>query len=136
VSCLPTWASSLGADSPRADGLGAGVAVAGFDLRGAALSDLIKQNQLSYKLKRAECLLCNKMQTYSVDFFMTAFFTHIARCGVLVAGSGVTPADGAVPTTAMVTAAEAAGSVLISWTSGLGGEVGGLQIENVSMQQY
>jgi hypothetical protein len=88
--------------------------VAGFDLRGQALADLIKQIQLSYKLKRAECLLCNKMQTYSVDFFMTAFFTRIARRGVLIAGGGVTPADGAVPTMAMVTVAEAAGSVPIS----------------------
>jgi hypothetical protein len=76
------------------------------------------------------------MQTYSVDFFMTAFFTGIARRGVLVAGGGVTPAGGAVPATAMVTAAEAAGSIPISWSSGLGGEAGGLQMENVNMQQY
>jgi hypothetical protein len=67
---------------------------------------------------------------------MTAFFTRIARRGVLVAGSGVTPADGAVPATAMVTVTAAAGSVPISWSLGLGGEVGGLQMENVSMQQY
>jgi hypothetical protein len=76
------------------------------------------------------------MQTYSIDFFMTAFFTHIARRGVLITGGGVTPADGAVPATAMVTVAEAAGYVPISWSSGLGGEAGGLQMENVSMQQY
>jgi hypothetical protein len=126
----------LGADSPGANGSQAGVAVAGFDLRGAALADLIKQIQLSYKSKRAECLLCNNMQTYSVDFFMTAFFTRIARRGVLVADGGVTPADGAVPATAMVTVAEAAGSIPISWSSGLGGEAGRLQMENVSMQQY
>jgi hypothetical protein len=110
--------------------------VDGFDLRGAALADLIKQIQLSYKLKRAEYLLCNKMQTYSVDFLMTAFFTRIAHCGVLVAGGGAAPADGAVPATAMVTVAAAAGSVPISWSLGLGGEAGGLQMENVSMQQY
>jgi hypothetical protein len=76
------------------------------------------------------------MQTYSVDFLMTAFFTRIARRRVLVTGSGVTPADGAVPATAMVTVAEAAGSVPISWSSGLGGEAGGLQMGDVSMQQY
>jgi hypothetical protein len=76
------------------------------------------------------------MQAYSVDFFMTAFFTCIARRGVLIAGGGVTPADGAMPAKAMVTVAEAAGSVPISWSSGLGGEAGGLQMENVSMQQY
>jgi hypothetical protein len=126
----------LSTDPPGADGTGAGVAVAGFDLRGVALADLIKQIQLSYKLKRAECLLCNKMQTYSVDFFMTAFFTRIAHRGVLVADGGVTPADGAVPATAMVTVAAAARSVPISWSLGLGGEAGGLQMENVSMQLY
>jgi hypothetical protein len=129
-------AGSLSTDSPGADGSGAGVAVTGFNLRGVALADLIKQIQLSYKSKRAECLLCNKMQTYSVDFFMTIFFTRIARRGVLVAGGGVTPADGAVPATAMVTVAAAAGSVPISWSLGLGGEAGGLQMENISMQQY
>jgi hypothetical protein len=37
------------------------------------------------------------MQTYSVDFFITAFFTGMAHRGVLVGGGGVTPADGAVP---------------------------------------
>jgi hypothetical protein len=93
--------------------------VAGFDLRGAALADLIKQIQLSYKSKRAEYLLCNKMQTYSIDLFMTAFFTRIAHRGVLVAGGGVTPADGAVPATAMVTVAGATGSIPISWSLGL-----------------
>jgi hypothetical protein len=44
--------------------------------------------------------------TYSEDFFMTAFFTLRARgisTTVLVAGSGVTPADCTVPATAMVT---------------------------------
>jgi hypothetical protein len=129
-------AGSLSTDSPGADGSGAGAAVAGFDLRGAALADVMKQIQLSYKSKRAECLLCNKMQTYSVDFFMAAFFTRIACHGVLIAGGGVTPADGAVPATAMVTVAAVAGSVPISWSLGLGGEAGGLQMENVSMQQY
>jgi hypothetical protein len=67
---------------------------------------------------------------------MTAFFTRIARRGVLVAGGGVTPADGAMPTTTMVTVAAAAGSVPISWSLGLGGEAGGLQMENISMHQY
>jgi hypothetical protein len=76
------------------------------------------------------------MQTYNIDFFMTAFFTRIARRAVLVAGSGVTPADGAVSTTAMVTVTKAAGSVPISWSLGLDGEAGGLQMENVIIQQY
>jgi hypothetical protein len=67
---------------------------------------------------------------------MTAFFTRIARRGVLVVGGGVTPATRAVPATAMVTAAEAIGSVSISGHPGRGGEAGGLQMGNISMQQH
>jgi hypothetical protein len=72
---------------------------------------------------------------------MTAFFTLRARgvsTMVLVAGGGVTPAGGMVPAMAMVTApvAEADGSVPTSWRSGSGGEAGGLQMDNVSVQQY
>jgi hypothetical protein len=129
-------AGSWGVGSSWAAGSGAGVTAADFGLSFTALADLMKSSHLSYKSKRAEYLLCNKTQTYSIDFFMTAFFTRIARRGVLVAGGGVTPADGAVPAMVMVTVAAAAGSVPISWSSGLGGEAGGLQMENVSMQQY
>jgi hypothetical protein len=102
----------------------------------------MKQSQLyHYKSKRAECSLRNKMYTYSEDLFMTAFFTLMTRgvsTLVLVAGGGATPAGGVVPATAMVIdpVAEAAGSVPVSWRPGPGGEVGGLQTENVSMQQY
>jgi hypothetical protein len=102
----------------------------------------MKQSQLyHYKSKRAECSLCNKMYTYSEDLFMTVFFTLMARgvpTMVLVAGGGVTPVGGVVPAMAMVTdpIAEAAGSVPISWHPGSGGEAGGLQMENVSVQQY
>jgi hypothetical protein len=73
----------------------------------------------------------NKMCTYSEDLFMTTFFTRMT-CGVsasvLVAGGGATPTGGVVPNTAMVTdaAAEAAGSIPISWHPGPGGEAGGL----------
>jgi hypothetical protein len=71
---------------------------------------------------------------------MTAFFTLTARgvsTTVLVAGGGVTPAGGAVPAMAMVTApaAEADGSVPTSSRSG-SGEAGGLQMDTVSVQQY
>jgi hypothetical protein len=98
-----------------------------------------------------------KIYTHSEDFFMTAIFTLRARgvsTTVLVAGGGVTPAGGAVPATATVTApvaeadgsvpttatvtapiAEADGSVPTSWRLGSGGEAGGLQKDNVSMQQ-
>jgi hypothetical protein len=98
------------------------------------------------------------MYTYSEDFFMTAFFTlraHGVSTTVLIAGGGVTPAGGAVPATATVTApvveadgsvpttttvtapvAEADGFVPTSSRSGSGGEAGGLQMDNVSVQQY
>jgi hypothetical protein len=59
------------------------------------------------------------MQTYSVDFFLMALFTRKACRGVSVAGSGVSPASGVVPTTAMVMAAAADGAV--STSSGLSG---------------
>jgi hypothetical protein len=85
--------------------------------------------------------IMQKMYTYSEDLFMIAFFTLIAHgvpTMVLVAGGGVTPAGGAVPATAMVIdpVAEAAGSVPISWSLGSSGEAGGLQMDNVSVQQY
>jgi hypothetical protein len=107
-------AASWGVGSSWAAGTGARVVAAGFGLSFTTLADLMKLSQLSYKSKRAECLLCNKMQTYNIDFFMTAFFTRIARRGVLVADGWVTPANGAVPATAMVTVTAAAGSVPIS----------------------
>jgi hypothetical protein len=79
--------------------------------------------------------------TYSDDFFMTAFFTLKARgisTTVLVAGGGLTPADCAVPTTAMVTVPVEVvdGSVRTSWRLGSGEEADGLQKDSVSMQQY
>jgi hypothetical protein len=82
-----------------------------------------------------------KMYTYSEDFFMIAFFTlraHGVSTTILIAGGRVTPAGGAVPATAMVTAPVALvdGSVPISWRSGSGGEVDGLQKDSVSVQQY
>jgi hypothetical protein len=110
-----------------------------------SLVDLIKQESvmLLHKSRRTGCLLCKKkeMYTYSEDFFMIAFFTLRARgvsTTVLIASGGVTPAGGAVPATAMVTApiAEADGSVPSSSRSGLGGEAGALQMDNVSVQQY
>jgi hypothetical protein len=135
-------AVSLGVGSSRADGSRAGVVAASFGLCLTALVDLMKQSQLyHYKSKRIECSLCNKMYTYSEDLFMIAFFTLMARgvpTMVLVARGGVTLADGTVPATAMVTdpVTEAAGSIPISRCLGSGGETGGLQTENGSVQQY
>jgi hypothetical protein len=82
-----------------------------------------------------------KIYAYSEDFFITAFLTLRARdvsTTILVAGGGVTPAGGAVPATAIVTALVAVvdGSVPTSWRSRSGGEADGLQKDSVSMQQY
>jgi hypothetical protein len=137
-------AGSLGAGSSGASGSGAGVALARFGLCLITLADLMKQNQLcQYTSPEEQDVYCAKkaMDTYSEDFFMIDYFTLKAgsvSTTVLVAGCGVTPAGGAVPTMAMVTApiAEADGSVPTSWRSGSGGEVGGLQKDNVSVQQY
>jgi hypothetical protein len=133
-------AGSWGVSSSRAAGLGAGVAAAGFGLCFTALADLRKPRQLyHYKSKRAECSLCSKMQTYSADFFMIAFFTLIVRrvlVAIPVAGGGVIPAGGVVPATATVTApiAEADGAGPTSSRSDSGGEVEGLQSDTVSVQ--
>jgi hypothetical protein len=72
---------------------------------------------------------------------MIAFFTLRASgvsTTVLVAGGRVTPAGGAVPATAMVTAPVevVSGSVPTSWRLGSGEEADGLQKDSVSMQQY
>jgi hypothetical protein len=72
------------------------------------------------------------MQTHSVDFFLTAFFTRTALCGVSVGGSGVSPASGAVPDTAMVTVVVADGAAPTSSGSVLEDEAEGLQVNTVS----
>jgi hypothetical protein len=72
------------------------------------------------------------MQTYNVDCFLTALFTRKACCGVPVAGGGVSPADGVVPATAMVTAAAVDGAVSTSSGSVLEVEVEGLQGDTVN----
>jgi hypothetical protein len=135
-------AGSWGVGSSRAAGSGDGVAVAGLSLCFTALADLMKPSQLyNYMLKRAECSLCSKMQTYSAYFFMTACFTlivHRILVAIPVAGGGVIPAGGVVPATAAVTApiAEAEGADPTSSHSDSGGEAEGLQMDTVSGQQY
>jgi hypothetical protein len=76
------------------------------------------------------------MQTYSVDFFLMAIFTRKAYRGVSVASGGVSPASGAVPTTATVTAAVADGVVSSSSGLVLEEEAEGLQVDTVSTSQY
>jgi hypothetical protein len=78
----------------------------------------------------------NQRQTYSVDFFLMALFTRKACRGVLVAGGGVSPANGTVPATAMVTAAAADGAVSCSSGSAWEEEAEGLQEDIVSTTQY
>jgi hypothetical protein len=99
-------------DSSPVNDPGAGVVVAGFSWRYTALAALMKSGLSSCKSNKAACLLCNQMQTYSVDIFLTALFTRKACRGVSVAGGGggVSPAGGVVPATAMVTAAAADGA--------------------------
>jgi hypothetical protein len=114
-------------DSSRVDDPGARVVEAGFSSRFTALAALMKSSPSSCKSKKAACLLCYQMQTYSVDFFLTALFTRKACRDVSVAGGGVSPAGGVVPATAMVTAAAADGAAPTSSGSVLGEEVEGLQ---------
>jgi hypothetical protein len=74
------------------------------------------------------------MQTYSVDFFLTALFTRKAWRGVSVAGGEVSPAGDVVPATAVGTTVAADGAAPTSLGSVLGEEVEGLQMDTVSMQ--
>jgi hypothetical protein len=97
-----------------------------------ALAALMKSSQSLYKLKKAECLLCNQMQTYSVDFFLMALFTSKACRGVSVAGGGVSPAGGVVPATAMVTAVAADGAAPTSSGQILEEEAEGLHVDTVN----
>jgi hypothetical protein len=80
--------------------------------------------------------MCNQVQTYSVDFFLMALFTRKACRGVSVAGGGVSPANGAVPATAMVTAAVADGAASSSSGMVREEEAEGLQEDIVSTSQY
>jgi hypothetical protein len=61
-----------------------------------------------------------------------ALFTRKASRGVSVAGGWVSPAGGAVPTMAMVTAVVADGAAPTSSGSVLGEEAEGLQVDTVS----
>jgi hypothetical protein len=110
--------------------------MAGVSWRFMALAALMKSSLSSYKSKTAACLLCNRVQTHSVDFFLTAFFTRTALCGVSVGGGGFSPAGGAVPATAMVTVVVADGAAPTSSGSVWEDEAEGLQVDTVSTSQY
>jgi hypothetical protein len=65
-----------------------------------------------------------------------ALFTRKARRGISVVGGGVSPANGAVPATAMVTAAVADGAASSSSGSAQEEEVEGLQEDIVSTTHH
>jgi hypothetical protein len=65
-----------------------------------------------------------------------ALLTRKACRGVSVAGDGVSPANGVVPATAMVTAAVGDGAVSSSSGSAREEEAEGLQEDSVSTTQY
>jgi hypothetical protein len=139
----PSGADGLGAgtamigpalvDSSWADDPGAGVVKASFSWRSAALAALMKSKSVNIQVEKSERLLCNQMQTYSVDFFLMALFTRKACRGVSIAGGGVSPASGAVPATALVTVAAVDGAASTSSGSVLEVEAEGLQGDTVSM---
>jgi hypothetical protein len=93
----------------------------------------IEVESVIIQVKKSERLLCNQMQTYSVDFFLMALFTRKAYRGVSIAGGGVSPASGAVPATATVTAAVADGAAPSSSGSVREEEAEGLQVDTISM---
>jgi hypothetical protein len=99
-----------------------------------SVTDLMKKSQLYYytSQKEQDVPYAKRICTYSDDFFMTAFFilkAHGISTTVLVASGGLTPADCAVPATAMVTvlAEIVNGSVPTSWRLGSGEVADGLQ---------
>jgi hypothetical protein len=93
----------------------------------------MKSKSVNIQVEKSERLLCNQMQTYSVDFFLMALFTRKACRGVSIAGGGVSPASGAVPATALVTVAAVDGAASTSSGSVLEVEAEGLQGDTVSM---
>jgi hypothetical protein len=119
-------------DSSRVADPGAGVVEAGVSWRSAALAALTKSKSVSAQVERSKYLLCNQRQTYSIDFFLMALFIHTACHGISVAGGGVSPANGAVLATAMVTAAAADGVVSSISGSAREEEAEGLQEDIVS----
>jgi hypothetical protein len=123
-------------DSSWVEDLGAGVVEAGVSWRSAALVALMKSKSVNTQAERSKYLLCNQRLIYSVDFFLMAPFIRKACRGVSVAGGGVSPANVAVPTTAMVTAVAAEGAVSSSSGSAREEEAEGLQEDIVSMTQY
>jgi hypothetical protein len=123
-------------DSSRVADPRAGLVKASVSWRSVALAALTKSKSVNAQVDRSKCLLCNQIQTHSIDFFLMALFIRMACRGIFVAGGGVSPANGAVPATAMVTAAAANGAVSSSSGSAREEEAEGLQEDIVSTTQY
>jgi hypothetical protein len=101
----------------------------------AYLAALTKSKSDNTQVEQSKYFLCSQRQTYSVDFFLITLLTRRAYRGVSVAGGGVSPANGAVPATAMVKATAADGAVSSSG-SAREEEAEGLQEDIVSTTQY
>jgi hypothetical protein len=87
---------------------------------------------VSVQVESSKYVLCNQRQTYNINFFLMALFIRTACHGVSIAGGGTSPANGAVPATAMVTAAAADGVVSSFSGSAREEEPEGLQEDIVS----
>jgi hypothetical protein len=120
-------------DSSRVVDPGAGLVDAGVSWRSAALVALTKSKSVDTEVERSKYLMRNQRQTYCTDFFLMALFIRTAWHGVSIAGGGVSPACGVVPTTTMATSAAAAGLVLSPSGSAREEEPEGLQEDIVSM---
>jgi hypothetical protein len=123
-------------DSSRVEDPRAGVVEAGVSWRSTALAALTKLKLVNTQVERSKYLLGNQRQTYNIDFFLMALFIRTACRGVSTAGGRVSPANGAVPAMAMVTATVADGAVSPPSGSAWEEEAEGLQEDIVSTTQY
>jgi hypothetical protein len=126
---LRRW--GLGGCSSR----GGAAAVPGSSWSCTVLAALVTSTTLLSKWARAGSS-SDRKKTYSVDFFLAAFFTRQARRGTPVADGEAWSADGGVPATAIVTAAAAEGLASTTSDSVPGGRAGRLQGDAVSTQRY
>jgi hypothetical protein len=134
-------ATSAGTGPSGAGGSGAAAAeagaaaVPGSSWSRTALAALVTSTTSLSKWARAGSS-SNRKKTYSVDFFVVAFFTCQARRGTPVADGEAWSADGGVPATVIVTAAAAKGPAPTTSGSVPGGRAGRLQGDAVSTQHH
>jgi hypothetical protein len=128
-------AGSAPEGSARVDGSRAAAAVPGSSCSCTALAALMTSTTLLSKWARARSS-SDRRKTYSVDFFLAAFFTRQARRGLVVADGEAWLAGGGVPATAIVTAAAAEGPISTPSGSVPGGRAGRLQVDTISIQHH